>query len=90
MTPILVSGQSTDSIGINNGPFINRIVFETITQNDQQIIALQGGAIDLIADMVNPASIETLLESENIAVKNVKRNIGKVQTRRMLVVYIIS
>ncbi|MFW9909588.1 MAG: ABC transporter substrate-binding protein [Candidatus Thorarchaeota archaeon] len=55
-------------------PFLNKVVYNVITQDDQQVLALQNDMIDLIGDMVDPAFLPSLAEAENIEVANVLRN----------------
>ncbi|MDF1539420.1 MAG: ABC transporter substrate-binding protein [Candidatus Thorarchaeota archaeon] len=60
--------------GEYSGPYVDKIVYKVITQDDQQVLALQDDEIDLIGDMIDPVFLETLLEAENIDVANVLRN----------------
>jgi peptide/nickel transport system substrate-binding protein len=72
--PLLVDAQTTLPGTLKNGPYVNKVVFNVITQDDQQVLALQDDEIDLIGDMVDPSFLDTLTEAENIDVANVKRN----------------
>ena len=61
MTP-----QSTTALhqDLHLGPFIEKIVFNVITQDDVQVQHLIEDEIDLIGDMVNPAFLIELEEAE--------------------------
>jgi len=73
-SPIFVTAQTTLPGHAKSGPYIDKLVFNVITQDDQQVLALQDNEIDLIGDMVDPSFLDTLIESENIEVANVLRN----------------
>jgi ABC-type transport system substrate-binding protein len=74
ISPIFASAQTTLPGTLKNGPYIDKLVFNVITQDDQQVLALQDDEIDLIGDMVDPSFLDTLIEAENIDVANVLRN----------------
>lgn len=74
ISPLVADAQTTVPGGLKNGPYVDKLVFNVITQDDQQVIALQDNEIDLIGDMVDPSFLDTLVESENIEVANVLRN----------------
>ncbi len=74
ISPIFASAQTTLPGGAKSGPYIDKLVFNVITQDDQQVLALQDDEIDLIGDMVDPSFLDTLTEAENIEVANVLRN----------------
>jgi len=57
-----------------NGAYVDKIIYNVITQDDQQVLALQNNEIDLIGDMVDPTFLQTLTEAEDIDVANVLRN----------------
>ncbi|MFW9976340.1 MAG: ABC transporter substrate-binding protein [Candidatus Thorarchaeota archaeon] len=69
-----VAKQTTIPGGATSGPYIDKLVYSVITQDDQQVIALLDGEIDLIGKMVSPMFLDTLTEAENIEVANVLRN----------------
>ncbi|MHA2423265.1 MAG: ABC transporter substrate-binding protein [Candidatus Thorarchaeota archaeon] len=71
--PIAASAQES-TYSFNTGPFVNKILYRTITQDDQQVLALQDDEIDVIGDMVDPSFFDTLLEANNIEFANVLRN----------------
>ena len=72
-TPFFASAQTVPGT-LKNGPFVDKIIYNVITQDDQQVLALQNNDIDLIGDMVDPSFLESLKASENIAIANVLRN----------------
>jgi len=74
LSPIFVTAQDTLPGNSKNGPFIEKLVFNVIEGDDQQVLALQNDEIDLIGDMVDPQFLDTLTEAENIDVENVLRN----------------
>ncbi|MFW9980141.1 MAG: ABC transporter substrate-binding protein [Candidatus Thorarchaeota archaeon] len=73
MSPILVSAQ-TDTVPLKNGAYVDKLVYSVITQDDQQVLALQDDEIDLIGGMVDPSFLDTLIEAEDIDVADVLRN----------------
>ncbi len=74
ISPIFAIAQTTLPGTMKNGPYINKLVFNVITQDDQQVLALQDDQIDLIGDMVDPGFLDTLTEAANIDVARVLRN----------------
>ncbi|MHA2068936.1 MAG: ABC transporter substrate-binding protein, partial [Candidatus Thorarchaeota archaeon] len=62
------------SPNINAGPFIDRILLEVITQEDQQVLALQDNAIDLIGNTIDPDFLIPLELAENVEVTTHLRN----------------
>ncbi|MFW9931793.1 MAG: ABC transporter substrate-binding protein [Candidatus Thorarchaeota archaeon] len=67
VSPALVAAQTVPGHA-KSGPYIDKIVFDVITQEDQRVIAIQDGTIDLIDDQLDPAFLETLVEAEDIEV----------------------
>ena len=74
ISPMLVSAQTELPGGFKNGPFVDKIVYNVIEGDDQQVLALQNDEIDLIGDMVDPQFLDALTEAEDIDVANVLRN----------------
>ncbi len=74
ISPVLVSAQDSLPGSTKSGPYVEKLVFDVIIGDDQQVLALQDDEIDLIGDMVDPMFLDTLVESENIDVANVLRN----------------
>jgi ABC-type transport system substrate-binding protein len=67
VSPALVTAQTLPGHD-KSGPYIDKLVFDVITQEDQRVIALQDGDIDLIDDQLDPSFLETLVEAENVDV----------------------
>ncbi|MFW9847835.1 MAG: ABC transporter substrate-binding protein [Candidatus Thorarchaeota archaeon] len=73
VSPAFAQAQTT--LGhFKTGPYVDKIVFDVITQEDQQVIALQDGEIDLIDQQLDPTYLETLEEADNIQIDNILRN----------------
>jgi len=68
-----VMAQSFDT-PLKSGPFVDKIVFNVIRQDDQRVLALINDEIDLIGDRVDPSFIETLEAAENIETSATLRN----------------
>ena len=49
ISPSMVSGQNPEE-PIKSGPYVDKIMFKVITQDDQQVLALYDDEIDLIGD----------------------------------------
>ncbi|TFG10171.1 hypothetical protein EU538_02760 [Candidatus Thorarchaeota archaeon] len=58
----------------SQGPYVDRLVYNIIEGDDQQILALQNDEIDLIGEDISPYSLGTLQESENIEIASSLRN----------------
>ncbi|MGY5852170.1 MAG: ABC transporter substrate-binding protein, partial [Candidatus Thorarchaeota archaeon] len=56
------------------GPFVDKVVYNVIEQDDQQVLALQNDEVDLIGDWVDPTFLPTLTQAENIEVSETLRN----------------
>ncbi|MHA1907474.1 MAG: ABC transporter substrate-binding protein [Candidatus Thorarchaeota archaeon] len=74
VSPLFVQAQTNIYGNEKTGVFVDEIVYDVITQDDQQVLALQDDEIDLIGDMVDPSFLDTLSEAEEIEVANVLRN----------------
>jgi len=74
ISPMFAKAQTTVPGHYKNGPYVDKIVFDVITQDDQQVLALQDDEIDMIDQQIDPAFLDTLVEAENIEVVNVLRN----------------
>ncbi|MCK5150818.1 MAG: hypothetical protein KAQ65_03215 [Candidatus Thorarchaeota archaeon] len=74
LVPITVNGQSVPNTSLKTGPFLDKILYKLITQDDQQVLALYDDEIDIIGNMVDPAFLDTLIETEGLEVANVLRN----------------
>ncbi len=73
VSPMFSSAQTVPGTE-KNGPYLNKLVYNVITQPDQAVLALQNDQIDLIGDMVDPSFLGTLTSAQNINVTNVLRN----------------
>jgi ABC-type transport system substrate-binding protein len=73
-SPMLAAGQMYVPGHAKSGPYIDKIVYDVLTQEDQRIIAIQDGTIDLIDDQVDPSYLEQLVEAEDVEVYNMVRN----------------
>jgi ABC-type transport system substrate-binding protein len=56
------------------GPYLDRIHYSIITQDDQAVLALQDDDIDLIGDMVDPSFLPALEASIGISTQVTRRN----------------
>ncbi|MHA1772447.1 MAG: ABC transporter substrate-binding protein [Candidatus Thorarchaeota archaeon] len=74
LSPALAKAQTMDLGTLKTGPFVEKLVYNVIEGDDQQVLALQNNEIDLIGDMVDPTHLATLSAAENIEVANVMRN----------------
>jgi ABC-type transport system substrate-binding protein len=73
VSPMFSSAQTLPG-SAKSGPYLNKLVYNVITQPDQAVLALQNDQIDLIGDMVDPSFLGTLTSAQNINVTNVLRN----------------
>ncbi|MFW9850892.1 MAG: ABC transporter substrate-binding protein [Candidatus Thorarchaeota archaeon] len=78
LIPLVIPGVPINAYSISEeihqGLYINKIVYNIITQEDQQVLALQNGEIDLIGQIFNPLYLDMLEQSENIEILNKPRN----------------
>ncbi len=68
-----VMAQSFDT-PLKSGPFVNKLVFNVMPQDEQQVLALMNDEIDLIGDTIDPSFIESLEAAENIETSATLRN----------------
>ncbi len=73
LSPIEVSAPVV-SDGLKDGPFLDKIVYNVIGGDDQQVLALQNNEIDLIGDFVDPTFVSSLESASNIEMKTTLRN----------------
>ncbi len=57
-----------------SGPFVDKVRFEVITQDDAQVRALLQDEIDLIGESISPSFLAELQEAEDIQVVKTPRN----------------
>jgi len=69
----MASGQSSED-SIKLGPYVDKIIFKVITQDDQQVLALMDNEIDLIGDWVDPTFLDTIPFTETFAIDETLRN----------------
>lgn len=70
--PITFGQNTEDTIKI--GPYVDKVLFKVITQEDQQVLALQDDEIDLIGDWVDPRFLDTIAENVNLNIFNTLKN----------------
>ncbi|MFW9909586.1 MAG: ABC transporter substrate-binding protein [Candidatus Thorarchaeota archaeon] len=58
----------------DGGAYLDKIVYKSIGQEDQQILDLMDNEIDIIGDMISPSFFQQLMEASNIEVANLSRN----------------
>ncbi len=63
-----------DDVSNGFGPYVDKIVYNVIEQDDQQILALQDDDIDLIGSRVDPSYFDELVAAEDIEVATALRN----------------
>jgi ABC-type transport system substrate-binding protein len=71
--PTLVLSQELEA-NRKVGPYLDKIVYSVIQEEEEQILALQNDEVDLVGDMISPESLNLLSESEYIEVAEVLRN----------------
>ena len=74
ISPVFANAQTTVPGFAKSGPYVDKIVYNVIEGDDQQVLALQNDEIDLVGDMVDPTHLATLQAAEGIDVANVRRN----------------
>ncbi len=72
--PVLTSGTVTSVIVSKNGPYLDKVLFKVIIQDDQQVSSLLNNEIDMIGDYIDPSFLGTLQEAENIDISEMQRN----------------
>ena len=73
ISPIFAQAQTVPGFA-KTGPYIDKLRFDVITQDDLQVLALQNDEIDLIDGFLDPTFIPALEDAENIELTNVLRN----------------
>jgi peptide/nickel transport system substrate-binding protein len=74
VSPLFAQAQTIVPGGPRNGPYIDNIVFDVITNEDQAILALQNDEIDVFDGMVDAVYIPQLEEAESVNVEYILRN----------------
>jgi ABC-type transport system substrate-binding protein len=55
------------------GPWVDKIVYEVIQDNTQQVLALIDGDVDIIGGQLDPAFLDQLYEAEDVEVSDILR-----------------
>jgi len=71
-SPPVVSGFG--EISLKTGPYIDKIVYNVIANQDQRILALQAGAIEMDTSFFDPVHLPTLEADEDIDINVALRN----------------
>ncbi|MHA1909614.1 MAG: ABC transporter substrate-binding protein, partial [Candidatus Thorarchaeota archaeon] len=69
--PVQINGYSQD---IHHGQHVDKIVYNIIPQDDQQVLALQNDDIDLIGQILDPTFMPMLEQAEDIDIIGTPRN----------------
>jgi ABC-type transport system substrate-binding protein len=56
------------------GPYVDKVVYQVISADDQQVLSLLNDEIDLIGDSIDPVFLPQLEAAEDIDVANILRN----------------
>lgn len=70
---IQVQSMDVTEESIYEGPFLDKILFKSIAEEDQVVLALENNEIDLIGDVVDPSYLPEF-EEEPLQFANVLRN----------------
>ena len=62
--------DSESPTGLNWGPHLEKVVYKVITQEDQRVLALQSGEIDMHDSFLEPPSIPILAADPDIAIND--------------------
>ncbi|TXT54104.1 MAG: Periplasmic dipeptide transport protein [Candidatus Thorarchaeota archaeon] len=74
VSPGLIAAQGTLPGHAKSGPYIDKLVFNVITGDDAQVLALLDDDIDLIGEQVDPSFLPQLEEADDVEIVNVLRN----------------
>jgi ABC-type transport system substrate-binding protein len=74
VSPIFVAAQPPLPDDWKVGPYIDKIVFDVITQADQQVLALQNDEVDIIDSFIEPDFVPVIEATENVATLSTLRN----------------
>ncbi|MHA2213492.1 MAG: ABC transporter substrate-binding protein, partial [Candidatus Thorarchaeota archaeon] len=74
ISPALVAAQPALPNDWKVGPYIDKIVFDVITQDDQQVLALQNDEVDIIDSFISPDFVPVIEASENVDTLSSLRN----------------
>jgi len=71
MNNVGAQGSASD---VNVGPYIDEVVYITIENPDQSILALQAEEVDIIAEIIDPIHHATVQEAEHLSITSILRN----------------
>ncbi|UCE10168.1 MAG: hypothetical protein JSW61_14550 [Candidatus Thorarchaeota archaeon] len=74
ISPIFAAAQPPPASDWKVGPYIDKIVFDVIQQDDQRILALQNNEIDIIDSFIEPDFVPVVEATENVATASNIRN----------------
>jgi ABC-type transport system substrate-binding protein len=74
ISPIFVAAQPALPADWKVGPYIDKIVFDVILQDTQQVLALQNDEVDIIDSFIAPDLVPVIAASENIDTLSTLRN----------------
>jgi len=66
--------QSTTPSNLNTGPYVDEIVYVVIPRQDDQVLALQSGAIEMHMGFIDPSYLPTLDMDPSIDIYSALRN----------------
>jgi ABC-type transport system substrate-binding protein len=72
LSPLQVTGALSEAL--QQGPYVNEVVFKVIENLPQRVLALQEGEIDLDTSFFNPLSLPLLMEDPDITTTLTLRN----------------
>lgn len=56
------------------GPYVDKVLYQVISQDDEEVLALLDNEIDLIGDEIDPSFLQMLMEASDIEVAEKLRN----------------
>lgn len=74
VSPVMTRVDIGTSDWFKAGPYIDKVVFDVIQSQDQTVVALLDGEIDLIGSQVDSGFLRQLEKAEDIEIANVLRN----------------
>jgi ABC-type transport system substrate-binding protein len=74
VSPAIVSVDAAFANDLNVGPYIDKIVFKVIANQDQRILALQAGEIEFDNSFFDPVHLPTLDADPDISIFSALRN----------------
>jgi ABC-type transport system substrate-binding protein len=76
ISPVFGNAQPVVTLDkLNNGPYVDNVVFKVIGTEDNMILAMKSGEVDLHDSFIEPSTIPVFTEDPNIAIsENIVRN----------------